>query len=170
MQPSGPHLQRITRSSRSRPSLHQSASKCVQWHRTCARTRIRTRKMGCGTCTLGLGDSRQAAAREPRSPRTSSSKSKSAASRSRQGAAEAAGRLVQQLLRCQSPSRRSTRVVCASWPLFRASGARFLGKTRFLTWAKQGFFLVFERVFVCCRTLLPANKHSDHMILKRERH
>jgi hypothetical protein len=49
IQPSGPLLQRITRSPRSRPSLHGSASKHVHSHRACTQTHVRARRQGCGT-------------------------------------------------------------------------------------------------------------------------
>ncbi len=66
IQPSGPQLQRITRSPRSRPSLHGSASKCGQTHRTCTRTHDRARRLGRGTWSVHLGDSSQATAGQPR--------------------------------------------------------------------------------------------------------
>ena len=55
--PAGPHLQRITRSPRSRPSLHGSASKHVQTRRSCTRMHDRTRRRGGGACRGDLGDS-----------------------------------------------------------------------------------------------------------------
>ncbi len=90
--PAVPHLQRITRSPRSRPSLHGSASKHVQTHRSCTRMHDRTRRRGGGTWRGDLGDSRQAAARQPHSRRTSPSTTKSAASRRWQGRLEPTGR------------------------------------------------------------------------------
>jgi len=90
--PAGPHLQRITRSPRSRPSLHGSASKHVQSHRSCTRMHNRTTRRGGGACRGDLGNSSQAAARQPRSRRASSSRTKSAASHCWQGRLEPTGR------------------------------------------------------------------------------
>jgi hypothetical protein len=91
IQPSGPQLQRITRSPRSRPSLHGSASNHVIGHRACTRTHIRTSKLGCGTWSTHLGDSSQATAGQPRSCCWSYSDLKSATSQCYGGAQEAAG-------------------------------------------------------------------------------
>lgn len=94
MQPSGPHLQRITRSPRSRPSLHQSAWKCAQQRRSYTRTHARAWTLDGGTRRGGLTHSRQAAARQSHSPCPSTSTRKHASLRSRQGTVEATHRLL----------------------------------------------------------------------------
>ena len=83
IQPSGPQLQRITRSPRSRPSLHGSASDRAHSHRAHTRKHVRTRKLGGGSWRACLGHSSQAAAGQPRSCYTSTSHSKNAAPRRR---------------------------------------------------------------------------------------
>jgi len=85
----GPPLQRITRSPRSRPSLHGMASNCVHSH--CTRTRMEdwTGRTGCGTWSAHLGDSSQAAAHQPLSSRASTDTSKCASSLCSGGALEA---------------------------------------------------------------------------------
>jgi hypothetical protein len=76
MWPAGPYLQRITRSPRSRPSLHQSASNRVHSHRTYTRMRVRTGKLGGGAWRAHLGRSTQATADQQRSHCTCTSDSK----------------------------------------------------------------------------------------------
>ena len=142
-QPPGPHLQRITRSPRSRPSLHGSAWKHAQWRRTCTRILDRARKLGCGTWTGDLGDSGQAAAREPRSSRMSTSRPKDASSRCRQGAVEVVWRPVQQLLRPWHSMHWTHGVMCASQPLFRSSAGEISLENEISSKAKT-------RVFYLC--------------------
>jgi hypothetical protein len=101
IQSSGPQLQQITRSPRSQPSLHGSASKHVHSRRACTRTHVRTRKLGCGTWRAYLGDSSHAAAGQRHSCCSSASHSKSATSWCCGGALEAAGGAYR---RCCSPA------------------------------------------------------------------
>ena len=132
----GPPLQRITRSSRSRPSLHGMASKCVLAH--CTRTRMEdwTGRMGCGTGSAHLGGSNQAAARQPHSCCASISDSKSTTSRCCGGALEAHRRP----LLMSARGRCTANVMCSdhrSWCAHRAPAVSTRGASDPV--AKTGF-------------------------------
>ena len=111
----GSHLQRITRSSRSRPSLNRMASGCVYVHRTRTPTKRRQGQRGCGTSRPPLGDSSQATADQQHFCWPSTSAAKTVLSSCYGGALEAAG----EPCSCRYTA---ADIALASWPLPRAAG------------------------------------------------
>jgi hypothetical protein len=100
-------LQRITRSSRSRPSLHEMASKCACSRCTRVRMEERTGAMGCGAWSTHLGDNSHAVPCQPPRCRASTSTSKNAPSQCEARTAAAQGGAHRRLL--------SVRVIGAVW-------------------------------------------------------
>jgi hypothetical protein len=106
----GPHVQRITRSSRSRPSLNRMASGCVYVHRTRTPTKRRQGQRGCGTSRPPLGDGSQATADQQHFCWPSTSAAKTVLSSCYGGALEAAG----EPCSCRYAT---ADMALASWPL-----------------------------------------------------
>lgn len=100
-------LQRITRSSRSRPSLHEMASKCAYSCCTHVRVEERTGAMGCGAWSAHLGGNSHAVSCQPPRCRASTSTSKNEPSQCEARTAAAQGGPHRRLL--------SVRAIGAVW-------------------------------------------------------